>query len=263
MGELHLEIYKERMLREYEVDVQMGNPKVAYRETLSKRVEFDYLHKKQTGGAGQFARVTGYIEPIPLDDDEEDLYHGKLYKSAGRIQLQFINDVVGGSIPPNFIPAVEKGFVEASQKGPLIGYPLERVRVVLNGGAFHAVDSSELAFRLCAQYAFREAISDARPIILEPIMKVEITVPVEFQSALTGSMLRRKATLNSIESVGGQYVVLDCEVALNQMMRFSTDLRSLTEGKGEFSMEYNRYEQVSADMQSKIVAEIERSKSKK
>ena len=136
MGELHLEIYKERMEREYDVEVVTGNPKVAYREMPTERVTFDYLHKKQSGGAGQFARVQGYIEPIPLDEEEEDLGDGAVHKSGGRLKLHFVNDVISGTIPSGYIPACEKGFLEAVENGPLIEHPLERIRVVLNSGAF-------------------------------------------------------------------------------------------------------------------------------
>eukprot|EP01090_Pellita_catalonica_P003256 TRINITY_DN12907_c0_g1_i1.p1 TRINITY_DN12907_c0_g1~~TRINITY_DN12907_c0_g1_i1.p1 ORF type:complete len:729 (+),score=137.65 TRINITY_DN12907_c0_g1_i1:141-2327(+) len=259
MGELHLEIYKERLEREYDVEVITGNPKVAYKETATKRVEFDYLHKKQSGGAGQFARVQGFIEPIPLDEEEEDLGDGKIYKNGDRIRMHFVNDVIAGSIPSGFIPACEKGFLEAVDAGPLTEHPLERIRVVLNSGAFHAVDSSELAFRLACQGAFREAIRQAAPIILEPIMTVEITVPSEFQNGLTASISRRQGTVNS-STTEGQYTTFVCEVPLSKMMGYATDLRSMTEGKGEFSMEYDRYEKVLPDFQQSLIAEYQRDK---
>jgi elongation factor G len=170
MGELHLEIYVERMKREYGVACSTGRPQVAFRETVTERAEFAYTHKKQTGGAGQYARVIGYIEPMEMDAES-----GK--------DTAFESVVMGGNVPSNYIPAVEKGFFEALEKGTLSGNPITGVRMVLRDGAFHAVDSSELAFRLAAISAFREAFLKTKAVILEPIMTVEVVAPVEFQSA--------------------------------------------------------------------------------
>jgi elongation factor G len=165
MGELHLEIYVERMKREYGVACTTGRPQVAFRETVTERADFAYTHKKQTGGAGQYARVIGHVEPMESTEAE------------------FESVVMGGNVPSNYIPAVEKGFFEALEKGTLAGNPISGVRMVLRDGAFHAVDSSELAFRLAAIGAFREAYLKTKPVILEPIMTVEVVAPVEFQSA--------------------------------------------------------------------------------
>jgi elongation factor G len=170
MGELHLEIYVERMKREYGVSCTTGRPQVAFRETVTERAEFAYTHKKQTGGAGQYARVIGHVEPMEMDADSG--------KDTG-----FESVVMGGNVPSNYIPAVEKGFYEALEKGTLSGNPISGVCMVLRDGAFHAVDSSELAFRLAAIGAFREAFLKTKPVILEPIMTVEVVAPVEFQSA--------------------------------------------------------------------------------
>jgi elongation factor G len=170
MGELHLEIYVERMKREYGVACSTGRPQVAFRETVTERAEFAYTHKKQTGGAGQYARVIGHIEPMEMDAES-----GK--------DTAFESVVMGGNVPSNYIPAVEKGFFEALEKGTLSGNPITGVRMVLRDGAFHAVDSSELAFRLATIGAFREAFLKTKPVILEPIMTVEVVAPVEFQSA--------------------------------------------------------------------------------
>ena len=170
MGELHLEIYVERMKREYGVACSTGRPQVAFRETVTERAEFAYTHKKQTGGAGQYARVIGHIEPMEMDAES-----GK--------DTAFESVVMGGNVPSNYIPAVDKGFFEALEKGTLSGNPITGVRMVLRDGAFHAVDSSELAFRLAAISAFREAFLKTKPVILEPIMTVEVVAPVEFQSA--------------------------------------------------------------------------------
>jgi len=252
MGELHLEIYKERLTREYDVAVKTGNPKVAYREALTAKSSFDHLHKKQSGGSGQFARVSGFVEPIP--EEEGDELEGHVHKNtSGRVSLQFVNGMVGASIPPEFIPACEKGFLEAVNKGPLIGAQLERVRVVLKGGETHPVDSSELAFRIACATAFRNAVMATRPQVLEPVMKVEITVPSEFQAGVIGSISRKRGAVDTVAKEAG-YTTIMCKVTLNQMVGYSTDLRSITEGKGEFTMEYSHYEPVLRDLQNSLVA---------
>jgi elongation factor G len=225
MGELHLEIYIERMKREYGCEVNAGKPQVAYRETITQRGDFAYTHKKQTGGSGQFGRVCGYLEPLPADAVEKD---------------EFVDDITGGSIPREFIPAVEKGFREALKKGSLIGFPVTGVRYVINDGASHAVDSSEQAFKTAALMAFREGYDAARPVILEPIMKVEVQAPEDFQGSVVGQLNQRRGTILSTENSEG-YVVAVAEVPLNAMFGYSTDLRSATQGKGEFTMEFAKY----------------------
>ncbi|CAI2187875.1 13598_t:CDS:10, partial [Funneliformis geosporum] len=229
MGELHLDIYIERMRREYNVDCVTGKPQVAFRETITSKSKFDYTHKKQTGGAGQYGKVVGYIEPMPIVEDEEE-------------QLtSFENRVVGGHIPTQFIPAVEKGFYDALEKGGLIGHPVKDVRFVLLDGQHHAVDSSEYAFRLAAQYAFREAFLKANPVILEPIMNVSVTSPIEFQGTVIGNLNKRKGTILDTD-VHEDYFVVTAEVSLNNMFGYSSDLRSATQGKGEFTMEYKTHQ---------------------
>jgi elongation factor G len=228
MGELHLEIYIERMKREYGCEVVAGKPQVAYRETITQRGEFAYTHKKQTGGSGQFGRVCGYLEPLPPDAVQHD---------------EFVDDITGGSIPREFIPAVEKGFREALKKGSLIGFPVTGVRYVINDGASHAVDSSEQAFKTAALMAFREGYDAAKPVILEPIMKVEVQAPEDFQGSVVGQLNQRRGTILSTENREG-YVVAVAEVPLNSMFGYSTDLRSATQGKGEFTMEFARYSPV-------------------
>ncbi|CAI2187636.1 14871_t:CDS:10, partial [Funneliformis geosporum] len=216
MGELHLDIYIERMRREYNVDCVTGKPQVAFRETITSKSKFDYTHKKQTGGAGQYGKVVGYIEPMPIVEDEEE-------------QLtSFENRVVGGHIPTQFIPAVEKGFYDALEKGGLIGHPVKDVRFVLLDGQHHAVDSSEYAFRLAAQYAFREAFLKANPVILEPIMNVSVTSPIEFQGTVIGNLNKRKGTILDTD-VHEDYFVVTAEVSLNNMFGYSSDLRSATQ----------------------------------
>ncbi|MCY1045134.1 elongation factor G [Corallococcus sp. bb12-1] len=228
MGELHLEIYIERMKREYDCEVKAGKPQVAYRETISQKGEFAYTHKKQTGGSGQFARVCGYVEPLPSDAVQ---------------QYEFVDDIVGGSIPREFIPACDKGFAEAVKKGSLIGFPVVGLRVVINDGAFHAVDSSENAFKTAAIMGFREGYASAKPIILEPVMKVEVSAPEEFQGSVVGQLNQRRGTILNTETAEG-YLTAVAEVPLNTMFGYSTDLRSATQGKGEFTMEFARYSQV-------------------
>jgi len=228
MGELHLEIYIERMKREYNCEVVAGKPQVAYRETISQKGEFYYTHKKQTGGSGQFARVCGYVEPLPADAVQ---------------QYEFVDDIVGGSIPREFIPACDKGFQEAVKKGSLIGFPVVGLRVVINDGAFHAVDSSEMAFKTAAIMGFREGYAAAKPIILEPMMKVEVQAPEDFQGSVVGQINQRRGTILESSTAEG-YVTVVAEVPLNTMFGYSTDLRSATQGKGEFTMEFAKYSPV-------------------
>jgi elongation factor G len=239
MGELHLDIYIERIKREYNCEVVTGKPQVAYRETISRRGEFNYTHKKQTGGKGQFARVIGYIEPLPADAVEH---------------YEFVDDTVGGSVPREYIPACDKGFKEAIQKGSLIGFPVVGVRVVVNDGASHAVDSSEQAFKTAAIMAFREAYERAKPTIMEPIMKVEVQAPEEFQGAVMGQINQRRGVIVGSENTEG-YVIVTAEVPLNEMFGYSTDLRSATQGKGEFTMEFLKYKDVPKQEAEVLMAE--------
>jgi elongation factor G len=224
MGELHLDIYMERMRREYNCDVIAGKPQVAYRESITKRAEINYTHKKQTGGSGQYAKIMGYIEPLPPDAVET---------------YEFVDDVTGGSIPREFIGSCDKGFKESVRKGTMIGFPVVGIRCAVNDGAAHAVDSSEMAFKTAAIMGFREAYEKAAPTILEPIMKVEIDAPTEFQGAVVGQVNQRRGVI--LETQGGDSVNVVCEVPLNAMFGYSTDLRSATQGKGTFTMEFARY----------------------
>lgn len=242
MGELHLEVYIERIKREYNCEVIVGKPKVAFRETINARAEFNYTHKKQTGGSGQFGRVAGYIEPIPAED-------GKNY--------EFLDQIVGGSIPREYIPACDKGFQEAVTQGSLIGQPVVNVRVGINDGASHPVDSSDMAFRIASIQAFREAYPKATPVVLEPIMKVEISVPEEFQGSVIGQLNQRRGVIVGTDSDAG-YVVVTSEVPLSEMFGYSTDLRSATQGKGEFSMEFAKYAQVPRNIQEEMVKEYQK-----
>ncbi|KHG12060.1 hypothetical protein F383_19392 [Gossypium arboreum] len=238
MGELHLDIYVERIRREYKVDAIVGKPRVNFRETITQHAEFDYLHKKQSGGQGQYGRVCGYVEPLP---------------PGSPIKFEFENMIVGQAVPSNFIPAIEKGFKEAANSGSLIGHPVENIRIVLTDGASHAVDSSELAFKLAAIYAFRQCYSAARPVILEPIMLVELKVPTEFQGTVAGDINKRKGVIVGNDQDGDDSIIT-ANVPLNNMFGYSTMLRSMTQGKGEFTMEYKEHSPVSQDVQMQLVS---------
>jgi len=240
MGELHLEIYIERMKREYACEVISGKPQVAYREAIGQMSEFSYTHKKQTGGSGQYGKVAGFIEPLPAEHPTG---------------FEFVDDITGGSIPREFIPACEKGFKEAVKKGPLIGFPIVGVRCTINDGASHPVDSSEIAFRTAALMGFREAYAGAKPTILEPIMRVEVQFPEEFQGAVMGQLNQRRGTIISSEKQEG-FVQAMAEVPLNDMFGYSTDLRSATQGKGEFSMEFAKYQPVPRATQEQMIKEF-------
>ncbi|MCS6999748.1 MAG: elongation factor G [Candidatus Kapabacteria bacterium] len=242
MGELHLEIYIERIKREYNCEVVVGRPKVAFRETITKRAEFNYTHKKQTGGAGQFARVAGYIEPLEPDNPNN---------------YEFVDAIVGGVIAREFIPACDEGFQEQLKEGLLIGQPVQRVRVVLNDGTTHPVDSSEIAFKTAAKAAIRECYMRANPVVLEPIMKLEVSAPEEFQGVVIGQINQRRGVIIGTESEAG-YVVITAEVPLQEMFGYSTDLRSVTQGKGEFTMEFLKYAQVPRAIQDEMVREYQK-----
>lgn len=238
MGELHLEIYIERMKREYACEVIAGKPQVAYRETITRAVPYEYTHKKQSGGSGQFGKVSGQMEPIvPLDLDKP---------------YEFVDEVVGGTIPREFIPACNKGFQEQLKKGMLIGAPVVGVRMRLQDGASHDVDSSEIAFRIAAQTAVREVYNSAGPAILEPIMKLEVRAPEEFQGTVMGQVNQRRGVILDTSNDLG-WVTINSQVPLSEMFGYSTDLRSATQGKGEFTMEFAQYSQAPRNVQEDLV----------
>ncbi|MEW6666993.1 MAG: elongation factor G [Thermodesulfobacteriota bacterium] len=229
MGELHLEIYVERMKREYGAEVQTGMPQVAYREAISRKVEFNYTHKKQTGGAGQYGRVAGFMEP-----SESGVY-------------EFVNEVKGGAIPTQFIPAVDKGFQSCLQKGLFLGFPVLGVKVTVNDGQSHAVDSSELAFKQAAVGGFRQAYQKAGPIVLEPIMKLAVECPSDFQGNVMATINQRRGLIMS-STEDGVFTTIEAEVPLAEMFGYATALRSVTQGKAEFTMEFARYAKVPDSM---------------
>ncbi|GAB4244613.1 MAG: elongation factor G [Stanieria sp.] len=228
MGELHLDIYLERMKREYHAEVYVGAPAVAYRETITKPASFDYTLAKQTGGSGQYAQVIGRLEPCPE-------------------QFIFENRVVGGAIPSQFIAACEQGFRDALKTGWLKGYPIMGVKVILNGGSFHPVDSSELAFRFAARMGFEEGFAQAEPTLLEPMMLLEVETPNEFVGRIQSKLLSRRALLLGSEH-RDNYVVIQAEVPLAEMFGYATELRSLSQGMATFSMEFAEYRVLSISM---------------
>jgi elongation factor G len=234
MGELHLEVYLERMRREYKCEVETGMPQVAYRESITQQAEFNYTHKKQTGGSGQYGRVAGFMEPV-ADKDYE-----------------FVDAIKGGSIPNEFIPSCDKGFKAALAKGALIGFPIVGVKCTINDGQSHPVDSSDIAFQQAAIGAFREAYPKAKPVILEPIMRVSVEGPTEFQGNIFGAINQRRGIISS-STEDGMFSRVDAEVPLSEMFGFSTVLRSLTQGKAEFSMEFLKYGKVPNNISEELI----------
>ncbi|HCG63406.1 MAG TPA: elongation factor G [Sphaerochaeta sp.] len=239
MGELHLEVYVERMRREYKAEVVTDRPEVAYREAISQRAEFNYTHKKQTGGSGQYARVAGYIEPIEEGEDAKE--------------YEFVDMIKGGVIPSEYIPSCDKGFQNAVKKGTQLGFPVVGIRAVVNDGAYHAVDSSDQAFQTAALSAFREVYDRAKPVILEPVMKVSVEGPTEFQGNIFGSINQRRGIIISSTEDGAACTV-DAEVPLSEMFGYSTVLRSLTQGKAEFTMELAKYSRVPTSVSEELKA---------
>ncbi|PIE63253.1 MAG: elongation factor G [Desulfobacter postgatei] len=232
MGELHLEVYVERMKREYKAEVTTGKPRVAYRETITQKAPFNFTHKKQTGGAGQFGRVAGFIEPT-----EEE--------------FEFINKITGGRIPTQYIPACEKGFEACLVKGPSLEFPVTGIKVTLEDGAYHAVDSSEMAFQSAARGGFLEAYNKAKPVIMEPIMKVVIETPNEFQGVCMGLINQRRGIIQGSQEEGTMSVI-ESQVPLSDMFGFSTVLRSGTQGKAQFTMEFSSYKQAPQSVADEI-----------
>ena len=241
MGELHLEVYVERMHREYAADVATGKPRVAYRETITRKAEFNYIHKKQTGGAGQFGRVAGYMEPV------------------NGTEFVFENKIVGGKIPTQFIASCEKGFRQSIVKGPKMEFPITGIKVVINDGASHSVDSSEMAFMAAARGAFREGYFRAGPVIHEPIMKVAVETPSEFQGAVMGLLNQRRGIIVGSQDEGPLCVV-EARVPLAEMFGFSTVLRSSTQGKAQFTMELGSYKQVPKSIAEELAKKAETKK---
>ncbi len=237
MGELHLEIYIERIKREYKAVVQVGPPQVNYREAITRTTEFNYTHKKQTGGSGQFACVMGDIEAMEANSSTT---------------YEFKDLIKGGNIPGEYVPAIDKGFKDVMDKGPLAAFPVVGVRANLRDGKYHEVDSSDMAFRICARAAMRDAIRRANPQILEPMMKVEVETPEEYQGSVIGDLSARRAIIGGMDSRGNVNVV-NAIVPLASMFGYSTSLRSLTAGKATYSMEFERYEAAPANVAKEVI----------
>ncbi|MBU6276189.1 MAG: elongation factor G [Planctomycetes bacterium] len=237
MGELHLDIYVERIKREFKVEVEVGAPKVSYREAPTKGTAYDYKHKKQTGGSGQYAHIIGHLEPLPDDAPET---------------FVFEDAVVGGRVPREYIPSVEKGFRAVLDKGPIAGFPIVGVKATLEDGSYHDVDSSDMAFQICARAGFREAFLATKPVLLEPIMKMEVEVPADFQGPVTGELNKRRGLIISTETVGNTSTIV-AEVPLAETFGYSTDLRSMTQGQGVFTMEFAKYRPTPGNIQKEII----------
>ncbi len=244
MGELHLDVYIERMRREYNAEVVTGQPQVAYRETITVQAPFNYTHKKQTGGSGQFGRVEGYLHPVP---DEE---------------FTFKSEVKGGNIPTEYIGACEKGFRSMIDEGLLVGFPVVGLGVVLNDGASHSVDSSDAAFQAACRGAFRETYSKAKPILLEPVMNVSLEGPSEFQGEMLRTVMQRRGIVIGTTDER-DFVRVDSEVPLSEMFGYATTLRSATQGKAEFTMEFSRYAPVPKEIAAERIEEIRKARNEK
>jgi len=238
MGELHLEIIVDRMMREFGVAANVGKPQVAYRETIRNTAEYDYTHKKQTGGSGQYARTQLRVEPN---------------KDKG---FEFVNAVKGGNIPKEFIPAINKGVVEALEGGILANFPMVDVKVTVFDGAYHDVDSSEMAFKICSSICVKEACRRAKAVLLEPIMSVEVVVPEEYMGSINGDLISRRGQLEGTE-IQGNTQIIKASVPLSEMFGYATEMRSRTQGRGSFTMHFSRYEEVPKTVSEEIISRVQ------
>jgi elongation factor G len=239
MGELHLDILVDRMKREFKVEANVGKPQVAYRETIRRPVlKYDYTHKKQTGGSGQFAKVQVSFEPLGETED------GSMY--------EFVNAVTGGRVPREYIPSVDAGIQDAMQYGVLAGYPLVGIKATLNDGAYHDVDSSEMAFKIAGSMVLKEAIRKADPVLLEPMMAVEVRTPEDYMGDVIGDINSRRGQIQGMEDISGAKVVKGL-VPLSEMFGYVGDLRSKTQGRASFSMEFDSYAEVPKAVAEEII----------
>ncbi len=236
MGELHLQIIVDRLLREFKVEANVGAPQVAYKETIRKKWDQDTKYKRQSGGSGQYGHVKIIVEPNES---------GKGY--------EFVNAVVGGAIPKEFIPAVDTGIQGAMQAGVLAGYPVVDVKVTLYDGAYHEVDSSEMAFRIAGSMAFKEAMRNADPVLMEPIMKVSVIVPDDYMGDVIGDLNGRRGQIQGMEPRNGA-TQIDAFVPLSNMFGYATDLRSRTQGRGQYTMEPSHYEEIPKSIAEKVIS---------
>jgi elongation factor G len=237
MGELHLEIIVDRMKREFNVEANVGKPQVAYRETIRNTAEYEYTHKKQTGGSGQYAKVKLRVQPVEGE-------------------FEFSNEIVGGSIPREFIPAVEKGVKETLESGVLAGYPVSGVKVAVFDGGYHEVDSSEMAFKICSAICAKEAFRKAKAVLLEPVMRVEVVVPDEYMGSVNGDLISRRGRLEGTEILGGTHII-KAMVPLAEMFGYATELRSRTQGRGAFTMHFGQYEEVPKSIADDIISKAQ------
>lgn len=241
MGELHLEIIVDRLRREFKVEINQGAPQVAYKEALKGTLKHRETFKKQTGGRGKFADIQFEISPVDAD-----------FVGEG---LQFVNQIVGGAIPREFIPSVEKGFRESMKNGVLAGYPLETMKIRLYDGSFHAVDSDSISFELAAKQGYRDAAKHANPIILEPIMKIEIVTPADYMGDVQGDLNRRRGLIEGLEERAGSQVIKG-KVPLSEMFGYVTTLRTITSGRATSSMEFSHYHEVPKNMAEEIIEKV-------
>ena len=238
MGELHLEIIVDRLMREFNVEANVGAPQVAYRETFTKAVDKEYKYAKQSGGRGQYGHCK--VRFTPMEANAEETY-------------KFVNAVTGGAIPKEYIPAIDEGIQEAAESGVVAGYPMVGFTAECYDGSYHEVDSSEMAFHIAGSLCFKEAMKEANPVILEPIMKVEVVMPEEYMGDVIGDLNSRRGRIESMEDVGNGKKVT-AYVPLSEMFGYATDLRSSTQGRGNYSMFFNKYEQAPKNVQEKVVA---------
>ncbi len=244
MGELHLDVYTERLRREYGCQIEVGRPKVSYREAPTREATFDYRFKKQTGGSGQFAHIVGRLVPLPLDGTDDYVFE---------------NVVKGGNVPTEYIPSVDKGFQMARTKGPLAGFEIVKTKMILEDGSSHAVDSSDLAFQICARGAFRKVFLESAPAILEPIMRVEVETPTSFQGPVSGDLSSRRGIITDVEMKPRLCVIL-AEVPLANMFGYATDIRSMTQGQATFAMEFLTYRRAPATVQEEVIAQYQKTR---
>ena len=235
---MHIEVTIEKLKRKFNVEVNLKPPKVPYRETIKKKIRVQGKHKKQSGGHGQYGDCWVEFEPLP--------------RGGG---FEFVDAIVGGVIPRQYIPAVEKGIIEASQKGVLAGFPCVDLKATLNDGSFHAVDSSEMAFKIAGSLAYKKACEQASPVLLEPIMKVQITAPDDYMGDIMGDLNGRRGRVLGMDSAGKNQVI-NAEVPMSEFLTYAPDLRSMTGGRGIFTMEFTRYEEVPQQLTEKILAQI-------
>ena len=245
MGELHLEILVDRLKEEFKVEVEVGEPAVAYREALTTEVEVEYRHAKQSGGKGQFAQVLMRIEP----------------KEDGG--FEFINKIKGGAIPAEYIPSVNKGINKTLAKGILAGFPIENVKVTLLDGKFHAVDSSDFAFQTCASICFKNGFAKANPVLLEPVMKVEVNTPDDYIGDIVGNLNRRRGKIESMRRYRKGSQKLSGFVPLSEMFGYATTLRNISSGRANFSMEFHQYMPLPKSLQEEILEKIQKAKAEK